>query len=461
MNKEQQSSRARHFLEEVTVKPNRPSWRADMFIATQQSEQPMFNKKLMEEICEKNNLQRAYERVCRNKGAPGIDNITVEELDDYLKANWPEIKARLLHGHYTPQPVRRVEIPKPQGKGKRKLGIPCVLDRFIQQAILQIIQKLWDSKFSKSSFGFRPGKSAHQAIAQAQQYVQEGYRIVVDIDLENFFDEVNHDKLMSKLAKEIEDKRVLKLLRAYLNAGVMENGLTHHSTTGVPQGSPLSPFLSNVVLDELDKELEKRGHKFARYADDANVYVRSKRAGTRVMNSITLFITQHLKLKINKGKSAVDSPSKRSFLGFRIVRNPQYVIGLSSDAVKRFKSKVRRLTRRRWSISMEERIEILGKYLKGWKAYYGLCETHTVFQMLDSWIRHRLRSIYWKQWKVYKCRKSELIKRGIHPEASHCTAWSARGHWRMGNVPEVRMALNNRYFDSMGLPRLELRTTFN
>lgn len=437
------------------VKPKSNPSRAGIPVATSLTEPPMIQDNLMELICERGNLQQAFDRVRQNKGAPGIDGMTTDELRTHLKSNWSSIERELLTGTYQPLPIRRVEIPKANSKGFRKLGIPSVLDRFIQQSILQVLQRQWDSKFSVNSFGFRPGKSAHQAVAQAQKCVQEGYDIVVDIDLESFFDRVNHDRLMSHLAKQIKDKRVLKLMRGYLTAGVLEHGLVKPTTKGVPQGGPLSPFLSNLVLDELDQELERRGHRFTRYADDCNIYVKSQRAGERVMESVTRFITQRMKLKVNAKKSAVGKPVERQILGFRIIGSGERIRrGIAPKSLKRFKSKVRQLTRRNWSISMEERVAILSKYLKGWRAYYGFCETSSTLQDLDSWMRRRLRSVYWKQWKTYRRRKSELMKRGVSPQGAHTTAWIARGPWRMSHMPGTRIALNNNYFDQLGLPRL-------
>ena len=315
---ERQSTQKWGSNHKAEVKPRGCEVSADSLIAKQSPEKPMFNDQLMEVICEKSNLQLALNRVCRNKGAPGVDGMSVDALKGHLKDNWLTIKENLLQGNYQPQPLKRVEIPKPNGKGHRNLSIPCCLDRFIQQAILQVLQRKWDSQFSTNSFGFRPGRSAHQAIAQTQRYIQGGDTFVVNIDLEKFFDQVHHDRLMSCLAKEIMDKRVLKLMRAYLNVGIMEEGLVKPMTKGVAQGGPLAPFLSNVVLDELDKELEERRHRFARYGDDCNIYVKSKRAGERVMKSMTQFITQHLKLKVNQEKSSVDIPQKISFLGFTV-----------------------------------------------------------------------------------------------------------------------------------------------
>jgi len=419
----------------------------------------MFGEDLMEEVCERNNLLAALRRVRANRGSPGVDGMTVDELPGHLKANWPSIKQLMLKGEYQPKPVRRVEIPKPGRKERRKLGIPCVLDRFIQQAVLQVLQRKWDQTFSDSSYGFRPGRSAHQAITRAQSYLQAGYSWVVDFDLEKFFDRVNHDRLMSRLAVEIADKRVLKLIRAYLNAGIMEDGLVSIPTQGTPQGGPLSPFLSNVVLDELDRELEKRGHRFVRYGDDCNIYVRSQRAGERVMRSVSCFITRRLKLKVNQSKSAVDEPQNRKFLGFTFTGGKQpNRRKIAPESLQRFRAQVRRLTRRNRSISLEERVRRLAIYVRGWRGYFGYCETPSVMRDLDSWIRRRLRCVQWKQWKVYQRRKRELIKLGVNEDLAFITAWSAKGPWKLSHTPGVRIiALTNGYFDLLGLPRLDSR----
>jgi len=440
---------------EAEVKPWGPGEKAEVDIASQESESLMFGKELMEAICERNNLKAALRRVRSNKGSPGVDGMTVDELPDHLKAHWLAIKARLLEGCYQPQPVRRVEIPKPGSTERRKLGIPCVLDRFIQQAILQVLQRKWDRTFSDSSYGFRPGRSAHQAIARAQSHIKAGYGYVVDIDLEKFFDQVNHDRLMSRLAMRIADKRVLKLIRAYLRAGILENGLVSVPTEGTPQGGPLSPFLSNVVLDELDKELESRGHRHVRYADDSNIYVSSRRAGERVMKSITRFITQRLKLRVNEGKSAVDIPQNRTFLGYTFTggQSPNRR-KIAPKSIKRFKAQVRHLTRRNWGISLADRMERLSRYLTGWRGYYRYCETPSELRDLDGWVRRRLRCVVWKQWKVYRKRKRELIKLGISEQLAHTTAWSAKGPWCLSHSPGVHMALNKEYFAVLGLPRL-------
>lgn len=444
---------------EAEVKPRGPGAMADWPVACSGLESPMFGAGLMEVICKRDNLRVALKRVLSNKGAPGVDGMRVDELVDYLKAHWPSVKEALLSGTYCPQPVKRVTIPKPgKRKESRKLGIPCVLDRFIQQAVLQVIQRRWDATFSESSYGFRPGRSAHQAIARAQGYLKTGYGTVVDFDLEAFFDRVNHDRLMSRLAERIADKRVLKLIRGYLQAGILENGLVSVPTEGTPQGGPLSPFLSNVVLDELDKELERRGHRFVRYGDDCNIYVKSQRAGERVKASLTRFITQRLKLRVNEAKSAVDAPQKRTFLGFTFTggRWPNRR-KIAPESLRRFKARVRQLTRRNWSISMEERVRRLESYLTGWRGYFGFCETPSVLRDLDSWLRHRLRCVHWKQWKVYRRRKAELIRRGVDVDLAHTTAWSAKGPWRVSHTPGVLIALPNGYFDALGLPRLDPR----
>jgi RNA-directed DNA polymerase len=440
---------------EAGVKPWGPGVRGDSLAARKPTEHPMFSEQLMEEVVERHNMQAALKQVRANKGSAGIDGMSVDELPDFLKVHWPEIKDQLLDGSYRPMVIKRVEIPKPGSQEKRKLGIPCVLDRLIQQAILQVLQWRWDPTFSEFSYGFRPGRSAHQAVAQAQVYIEQGYSIVVDMDLEKFFDQVCYDRLMSRLAERIPDKRLLKLIRGYLQAGILEDGLVTPSKAGTPQGSPLSPFLSNVVLDELDKELEARGHRFCRYADDSNIYVRSRRAGERVMAGISRFITSRLKLKVNESKSAVDRPQNRSFLGFSFTGGKSANRRkIAPKAMGRFKARVKELTRRNQGRSLEQVVSALEPYLRGWIGYFGFCQTTSVLRDLDSWIRHRLRCLQWKQWKVYRRRKAELIQRGIRPELAHTTAFSAKGPWRISHTPGVRIALNNQFFDWMGLIRL-------
>ena len=426
--------------------------------AERKPEDPASSVLLMEEICQRENLTRALQRVRQNKGSPGIDGMTVRKLSDYLKKHWPQIREQLLAGNYQPQPVKRVEIPKSNG-GIRKLGIPTVLDRFIQQAIMQVLQKYLDKMFSEHSYGFRPGRSAHQAISRSQQYVEQGYCWVVDIDLEKFFDRVNHDKLMGKLAKRISDKRLLKSIRAFLNAGVMANGLVSATTEGTPQGGPLSPLLSNVVLDELDRELERRGHRFVRYADDCNIYVRSERAGKRVMENVSKFITRKLKLKVNQSKSKVDRPWRCKFLGFRIIVGKETKRGIAPKSLARFKKRIRKLTCYRRGVTIEQMIEKLNRYLIGWRGYFGYCQTPSVLVRLDSWIRRRLRNVYWRRWKRGKKRFAELRKRGINKDLSAQTAGSVHGPWRISRSPALSFAFPNAHFNTLGLALLAKRRT--
>jgi RNA-directed DNA polymerase len=416
-------------------------------------ESPADTEALMEEVCERENCKQALRRVKANKGSPGVDGMAVRELPDYLKGHWPTIREQLLSGTYRPQPVKRVEIDKPGG-GVRKLGVPTVLDRFIQQAVLQVLQRRWDRTFSNHSYGFRPGRSAHQAVERAQQYVTEGYRWVVDLDLEKFFDRVCHDKLMGKVAARISDKRVLTLIRAFLTAGVMEDRLVSAVDEGTPQGGPLSPLLSNLMLDELDRELELRGHRFVRYADDSNVYVRSERAGRRVMASLTLFITRRLKLQVNAQKSAVARPAERKFLGFSFMQDLQAKRRISPQALQRFKARVRELTRRTRGVSLQQMVQELSPYLRGWHGYFGFCQTPSVLERLDKWLRRRLRSVLWKQWRRGRTRFVELRKRNIGVQLAARTVGSAHGPWRLAASPALSYALPNAYFDSLGLPTL-------
>jgi RNA-directed DNA polymerase len=417
------------------------------------TETPASANRLMEEICERENLKEALRRVKANQGSAGVDGMTVGGISDYLKQHWPAIREQLLNGTYEPKPVRRVEIPKPDG-GVRKLGIPTVLDRFIQQAVMQVLQRRWDRTFSDRSYGFRPGRSAHQAVAQAQQYIADGYGWCVDFDLEKFFDRVNHDKLMSQVVKRFEDQRLLKLIRAFLNAGVMENGLVGPSGEGTPQGGPLSPLLSNLVLDELDRELERRGHRFVRYADDCNIYVRSERAGQRVMESITQFITQRLKLKVNEAKSAVARPQERKFLGFSFTSGPEVRRIIARKALDRFKRRIREITRRAKSVSMETTMEVLAPYLRGWRSYFGFCETPEVLLSLTRWVRLRLRAARWRQWKTQRRRRAALLALGVSPRLARNTAGSGHGPWYLARSQALARGLSNAYFRSLGLPSL-------
>jgi RNA-directed DNA polymerase len=422
--------------------------------AGNEPERPANTSRTMEEVCERGNLKAALQQVKANKGSAGVDGMTVNQLSDYLKQHWPAIREQLLNGTYEPKPVRRVEIPKPDGGGVRKLGIPTVLDRFVQQAVMQVLQRRWDPTFSRHSYGFRPNRSAHQAVAQAQQYIAAGYGWVIDLDLEKFFDRVNHDKLMGQIAKRVEDKRLLKLIRAFLNAGVMENGLISPSMEGTPQGGPLSPLLSNLVLDELDRELERRGHRFVRYADDCNIYVRSERAGQRVMESITRFITQKLKLKVNEAKSAVARPQERKFLGFSFTAGPDVKRTIAPKALERFKQRIREITRRAKGVSFKTTMEELTSYMRGWRGYFGFCETPEVLIALTRWIRLRLRAALWRQWKTPRRRRAALLAHGVSGHAAGKTAGSGRGPWRLARSKALSTGLSNAYFRSLGLPSL-------
>jgi RNA-directed DNA polymerase len=418
-----------------------------------ETEDPAENQRVMEEVCEGENRREALKRVRANQGSPGIDGMTVDELPEYLEQHWPAVREQLLSGTYEPKPVKRVEIPKPDG-GVRKLGIPTVLDRFVQQAVQQVLQKQWDPTFSEHSYGFRPGRSTQQAVAQAQRYIAEGHGWCVDFDLEKFFDRVNHDKLMGAIAKRVEDKRLLKLIRAFLNAGVMEDGLVSPSVEGTPQGGPLSPLLSNLVLDELDRELERRGHRFVRYADDSNIYVRSERAGQRVMESVKRFITEKLKLKVNESKSAVAKPQERKFLGFSFTSGKELKRKIAPKAIDRFKERVREITHKSRGRSMEKVMEELAPYLRGWRGYFGFCETPAVLRHLDSWIRRRVRCAFWRQWKTGRKRFAELVRRGVSRQSAAKAAGSRGGPWRVSQSPALNQALSNAYLASLGLPSL-------
>ena len=407
----------------------------------------------MEAVVEPRNLKSALAQVQRNKGGPGVDGMTVAELGSYLQTHWNEIISQLLEGRYTPQAVRRVEIPKPSG-GVRVLGVPTVLDRFVQQALLQVLQEDWDETFSEASYGFRPRRSAHQAIAQAQEYVAQGYRIVVDMDLEKFFDNVNHDKLMGLVAKRVTDRRIRKLIRAFLTAGMLASGLVSQRVKGTPQGGPLSPLLSNVMLDVLDKELERRGHRFVRYADDCNIYVRSQRAGERVMESVTRFLARRLKLKVNTTKSAVGDVAARSFLGFTFTRGPVPRRRIAPKARERLKQRVRELTRRTRGVRFRQVIAELSRYLRGWRGYFGYCETPSVLRSLDGWIRRRLRAYQWHQWKTPRRRYRALRRLGVrHPWAATLTG-SGHGPWRLSLTPALCYALPNALFAELDLVSL-------
>lgn len=411
---------------------------------------------LMEAVVSRDNMRAAYKRVKANKGAPGIDGLSVDNLGAYLKDHWPEMKQQLLNGTYTPLPVKRVTIPKPTG-GVRNLGIPIVVDRLIQQALLQVLTPIFDPTFSASSYGFRPGRSAHQALRAAKKHVEDGKTWVVDIDLEQFFDRVNHDLLMARVARKVQDKTVLKLIRSYLNAGVMANGVKTQTGIGTPQGGPLSPLLANILLDDLDQELAKRGHSFCRYADDCNIYVASQRAGERVMASTTDFVERKLKLKVNQKKSAVDRPGKRKFLGLRVVGDKEPHISIAPQSLERFKKKIREITKRNRGVSLGRVIDDVNRYCIGWIHYFGIAKAKSIAQALDGWIRRRLRCYIWKQWKTWRCRVDHLLKAGIDPSLTYGTASGKHGSWKVALTPAMTIAVPNGYLESIGYKSLYAR----
>jgi len=410
----------------------------------------------MKQVMSRENLLRALKQVEKNKGSHGTDGMSVKDLRRHLVEHWDAIRHALEEGTYEPCPVRRVEIPKPNG-GVRLLGIPTVTDRFIQQAIAQVLTPIFDPSFSEHSYGFRPGRRGHDAVKKAKQYIQEGYTWVVDIDLEKFFDRVNHDKLMGILAKRIPDKILLKLIRKYLQAGVMINGVVMETQEGTPQGGPLSPLLSNILLDELDKELEKRGHKFVRYADDCNIYVRTKKAGERVMKSITAFIEKKLRLKVNETKSAVDRPWRRKFLGFSFTPSKEPKIRIAKESIRRMKQRIRTMTSRSKPIPMPERIEQLNQYILGWCGYFSLAETPSVFKELDGWIRRRLRMCQWKEWKLPRTRVRKLQSLGVPKQKAYEWGNTRKKYWRVAASPILHKALGNSYWESQGLKSLYQR----
>ena len=409
--------------------------------------QPM---NLMEEVLQRDNLFLALERVTKNKGAPGADMMSVEELPDYLRKEWPRIREELRDGRYQPGGVRIVEIPKPKG-GVRTISIPNVLDRLIQQAIAQILNPIFDPDFSEQSYGFRPGRSAHQAILLAREFMAEGYRWVVDIDLEKFFDRINHDILMSRIARKVKDKELLRLIRRYLEAGVMVGGLVSQRVMGAPQGGPLSPLLSNIMLDDLDKELERRGHRFCRYADDCNIYVGSQKAGERVLASVTRFLESRLKLKVNTEKSAVARPWKRKFLGYTVTVNKRPKLKPAPESMKRLRYRIKEITRRGRGKSITTTAAEISRYLKGWASYYKLCDVKKVFMETDQWIRHRLRTIVWRQWKYPKTRYKKMVQCGVEPERAKLAAATGRGPWWNGSASHMHSAFKNRRLREAGL----------
>ncbi|MFT9600948.1 group II intron reverse transcriptase/maturase [Mesobacillus sp.] len=414
---------------------------------------------LMNLILSRENLIEALKRVEKNKGSHGIDGMSVKSLRRHLYENWDTLCDSIRKGTYQPNPVRRVEIPKPNG-GVRLLGIPTVIDRFIQQAIAQVLTPLFDPTFSEHSYGFRPNRRGHDAVRKARGYISEGYRWVIDMDLEKFFDKVNHDKLMGILTNRIQDRLVLKLIRKYLQAGIMINGVVYDAEEGTPQGGPLSPLLSNILLDKLDKELERRGHKFVRYADDCNIYMKSKKAGERVMGSITCFIEQKLKLKVNRGKSAVDRPWKRKFLGFSFTVNKKPKVRIANESIKRLKAKIRDLTSRSKPISMEVMIEKLNQYLTGWCGYFALADTPSKFKEFDEWIRRRLRMIEWKQWKNPRTRVRKLKSLGVPDQKAYEWGNSRKKFWRIASSPILHKTLDNSYWSNRGLKSLYQRYEF-
>jgi RNA-directed DNA polymerase len=411
---------------------------------------------LLNQILSRENMLQALKRVEKNKGSHGVDMMPVQILRQHIKDTWELTKEQILKGTYEPQPVRRIEIPKPDG-GVRLLGIPTVTDRLIQQAIAQVLSRLYDPTFSDHSYGFRPNRSAHDAVRKAKGYIKEGYRWTIDMDLEKFFDNVNHDRLMSTLAKRINDKPLLKLIRKYLQSGVLINGIVLDTNEGTPQGGPLSPLLSNIVLDELDKELEQRGHKFVRYADDCNIYVKTKRAGERVMESVQTFIERKLRLKVNEKKSAVDRPWKRKFLGFSFTNHKEPKVRIAKESLQRMKKKIREITSRKKPYPMEYRIHQLNRYLIGWCGYFALADTNSIFREMDGWIRRRLRMCLWKNWKKPRTKTRNLIRLGIPDWQAYEWGNTRKSYWCISKSPILSRALTNSYWSSQGLKSLQAR----
>jgi RNA-directed DNA polymerase len=406
---------------------------------------------ILEEILEKENVKAAIAKVQKNAGAPGIDGLTVEDLVPYLAANWNRVRRELVDGSYKPKPVRRVEIDKPGG-GIRTLGIPTVLDRVVQQAFLQVLQPKWDPTFSTQSFGFRPNKSQHQAIDAARELIRSGYEYVVDLDLEKFFDRVNHDILMARIAKRIDDKRVLKILRAYLNAGILEEGLVEPSVEGVPQGGPLSPLLSNLLLDDLDKELEKRELQFVRFADDCNIYVKSERAGLRVKESITKFLAKKLRLRVNEEKSAVGKPSSRNFLGFTFGRAPEVQRLIAKPASRKAKEKIQEILKRGGHQSLNELTQNVVRFIRGWINYFGHTDRPSDVRALLGYARRRLRWQAWQYWKTPERRRKELVRLGIDYDTAYAISYTSQGAWRISKTRIMNLAFSNDHFRRNGFP---------
>jgi RNA-directed DNA polymerase len=406
---------------------------------------------LIEQVVRRENLVAAHARVVRNGGAPGVDGMSVDDLMPYCRQHWARIREQLLNGTYIPQPVRRVDIPKPDGRGTRTLGIPTVLDRFIQQALLQVLSPIFDPTFSAASFGFRPGRSTHQAVRCARGHIAAGHRWVVDMDLEKFFDRVNHDVLMARVARRVKDKRVLRLIRRYLQAGMMDGGLVSPRTEGTPQGGPLSPLLSNILLDEWDRELERRGHRFARYADDCNVYVRSKAAGERVMASLERWLSQRLRLRVNRDKSCVARPWKRKFLGYSVTWERAARLRVAPAAVKRLKTKLRRVLRQGRGRRLAAIVTDLNLATRGWVVYFRLAEAKASFEDLDKWLRRKLRCIVWRQWKRPRTRYRELRRHGLDEARARASAFNGRGPWWNAGASHMHAAVPTAVLRQLGL----------
>lgn len=438
--------------------PRLPDEGASKSTAGQDNSEPREHQ-LMEEVLTKENMTKAMKRVEANKGAAGIDDMTVGELKGYLKQEWPRIRGELLEGRYKPKPVRRVMIPK-AGGGERALGIPTVVDRLIQQAVHQVISPIFEKDFSESSYGYRPKRSAQQAVEAARRYVAEGRRWVVDIDLEKFFDRVNHDILMARVARKVKDKRILLLTRRYLQTGIMEDGLTKASTEGTPQGGPLSPLLSNILLDDLDKELESRQHKFCRYADDSNIYVHTQRAGERVKESVTLFLSNRLKLKVNEAKSAVDRPWKRKFLGYTMTMDKEPRLRASVQSIMKLKDALRIIFRRGRGRNIGRLImEELNPVIRGWGNYFSLTRVKKIPEGLDFWIRRKLRCILWRQMKRAKTRAKRMMKRGLKENRAWASATNGRGPWWNAGASHMNQAYPITYFNKLGLVALQTKLT--
>ena len=459
-NKKQTTLNRGHHVEvEVELQGKQGALLEDLALTKRERENNVLDdtSRLLERILARDNMTQAMKRVTANKGSHGVDGMRVDELRTFIINNWISIKQKLLEGKYKPSPVRRVEIPKPDG-GIRLLGIPTVLDRLIQQAIAQELNKIYDPTFSTSSYGFRPNKSAKQAILKAREYINEGYKWVVDMDLEKFFDKVNHDILMGRLSRRIKDKRLLKLIRAYLESGVMLNGIKINSDEGTPQGGPLSPLLANILLDEVDKDLEKRGLRFCRFADDCNIYVKSRKAGARVMTNVKKIMEGRLKLKVNEKKSAVDLVSKRKFLGFSFYFGKDGAsIRIHEKSFKRFKDKIRDITNRNTGISNELRIKKLNDYTVGWMNYFAVAKASYKIRLLESWIRRRLRACIWKQWKKVKTKNRNLMKLGVSEPKAWEYSNTRKGYWRISNSPILKTTLNNKYLENLGYKSISKR----